>query len=121
MSPNPRMVSLLAALLLAAAPWSALAHAHLKTSTPANQATLGEAPASLRLEFSEAARLTALSLQATGETAARKLPLEGTTSAVSHTIALPPLTPGEYLVTWRALSDDTHVSSGTLRFTIRPK
>jgi methionine-rich copper-binding protein CopC len=52
---------------------------------------------------------------------ARKLPLSDPKSSVSHSVALPPLTAGDYVVTWRALSDDTHVSSGTLKFSVHPK
>jgi methionine-rich copper-binding protein CopC len=33
---------------------------------------------------------------------------------------LKPLTPGVYTVTWRAVSVDTHVTTGDFKFTVAP-
>jgi methionine-rich copper-binding protein CopC len=37
------------------------------------------------------------------------------------TVDLQPLEPGAYLVEWRVLSVDTHITDGVLRFTITPR
>jgi methionine-rich copper-binding protein CopC len=46
------------------------------------------------------------------------LKIELTDPATEFTVALPALAPGDHLVRWRALSADTHVVSGEIRFTI---
>ena len=97
---------------------SAQAHAHLRGSTPTEGAVLKSAPAELVLQLSEPARLTAVSIQRAGD--ARR-PLRAPEAAASEIrLALPALTAGKYLVSWRALSDDGHVTSGTLHFTLQP-
>jgi methionine-rich copper-binding protein CopC len=94
---------------------TAHAHAHLSASVPLEGST-GKAPEQITLTFSEAARVTAMSLQKEGE-ASRKLPLPA--SAAAHiTVPLPKLPPGRYTLTWRMLSDDGHVTSGSLHFTV---
>jgi len=94
---------------------TAHAHAHLSASVPAEGST-GKAPEQIVLTFSEAARVTAMTLLREGE-ASRKLPLPA--SAAAHiTVPLPKLLPGHYTLTWRLLSDDGHVTSGSLHFTV---
>jgi methionine-rich copper-binding protein CopC len=34
-------------------------------------------------------------------------------------VPLPKLAAGDYVLTWRALSDDSHVTSGTVKFSVR--
>ena len=104
---------------LAVAP-AAFAHTHLKSSMPADKAVLDKAPTELMLHFSEATKITAVTLQKQGEGEAHKLaalPKEPTANA---TIPLQSLTQGEYTVEWRAVGDDNHVMKGTLHFTIKP-
>jgi methionine-rich copper-binding protein CopC len=113
-----RMTTLLA-MLLCLASAGVEAHARLKSSSPADASTVA-APDSVTLVFSEAAKVTSLTLHATGEANARKIAVPADDEAASHTIPLPKLAPGAYVLTWRALSDDTHVTSGTVRFTVRP-
>jgi len=101
-------------------PLLAQAHTHLQKSTPAAGSS-GGAPEQLMLQFSEATRLTALAVQKEGSHEARKLgPLPTQPDKVVH-LAAPKLDPGAYLLSWRALGDDGHVMSGTLRFTIVAK
>lgn len=97
----------------------AQAHAHLESSTPADGSTLSAAPAALEMRFSEPARLTALSIQRAEEPkqALKSLP---TSTDRTVRVALPTLAPGPYSVTWRAVSADGHIASGTVRFTISP-
>jgi copper resistance protein C len=94
---------------------TAHAHAHLSASVPQDGST-GKAPGAIELTFSETARLTALSLQREGE-ASRKLSLPAT-SAAHITVPLPKLLPGRYTLSWRLLSGDGHVTSGSLHFTV---
>lgn len=105
-----------AALLLAAATL-AHAHAHLQAAAPADGSTLTAPPSRIMLHFSEAARLTAAWIQKRGE-ARRKLQPLPERSAAEISVALPPLTPGHYVVSWRVLSDDGHIVPGELRFTL---
>ena len=94
---------------------SAHAHAHLSASIPQDGST-GKAPEQIVLTFSEATRLTAVGLQREGD-ASRKLPVPATPAA-HFTVPLPKLLPGRYTLTWRALSGDGHVTSGSLHFTV---
>ena len=94
------------------------AHAHLVSSQPANGARVAAAPASVTLVFSESAKVTALSIQATGDKTAKKLAVATAEDSVSHAIALPALAAGDYTLTWHALSDDGHVTSGTVKFSV---
>lgn len=91
------------------------AHAHLSASVPPEGST-GKAPEHIVLTFSEAARVTAMTLQNEGE-ASRKLPLPAN-SAAHITVPLPKLLPGRYTLSWRMLSEDGHVTSASLHFTV---
>ena len=107
---------LLGAALLACAT-VAEAHAHLRSSIPADASTLGASPPSLELTFSEAGLVTAASIQAAGGTPRKLGPLP-TKAAERVSLALPALEPGAYVVSWRVLSADGHIMPGKIRFTI---
>jgi methionine-rich copper-binding protein CopC len=96
------------------------AHTHLQTSTPKDNSVVTSPPAQLVLNFSEATRLTAVSIEQEGGAASSigDLPKN---SAQALTVPLSQLAPGKYLVKWRALGADKHVMSGTLHFTIAGK
>ena len=76
------------------------------------------APASLVLEFSEAARLTALWIEKQGGDKKKLAPPQESQSRI--TVTLPPLAPGDYVVSWRVQGADGHVVPGQLHFTLRP-
>jgi len=95
----------------------AFAHVHLKQSTPAEGAVLQAAPSQIVLTFSEPALVTALSIQQTGKAKQSLGPLPNE-AAQTLTVATPGLTAGSYVVTWRAVSPDKHVMSGTLHFRV---
>jgi methionine-rich copper-binding protein CopC len=95
---------------------TAHAHAHLTASAPAEGST-GTAPEHIVLTFSEAARITAMTLQHEGE-APRKLTPLPAEMAARITVPLPRLSPGKYTLSWRVVSDDGHVVPGTLHFTV---
>jgi copper transport protein len=90
------------------------AHAHLRHSSPAEGAVLSVAPTQVTLTLSEPARLTAAWIQRGDEPRRKLAPPQQAAPEVS--LALPALVPGEYLVSWRALSADGHVTSGSLHF-----
>ena len=102
----------------------AAAHAHTKLtgSTPADNAVLAQSPTQLSLQFSQPARLAAVTLLKEGSQQAVKLgPLSKTANALQDVPLTTSLAPGNYVVTWRVLSEDNHVMSGKLRFSIRGK
>jgi methionine-rich copper-binding protein CopC len=112
-----KILSLLSGLALVAFGVTANAHAHLQKSSPADNSTVTTSPSNLVLNFSEAARLTALSIQK-GEEPKQDLKPLPTAAAQQVSIPLPPLTPGTYSVSWRVVSDDGHVMGGALHFTL---
>ena len=97
------------------------AHTHLLRATPADGSSIGVSPPRLQLEFSEAATVTGLSIQRTGDAAPLKLTRLRQRPSAGFVIDLPLLAPGNYLVKWRALSDDSHVASGSIRFTLQAR
>jgi methionine-rich copper-binding protein CopC len=109
---------LLLPLLVALLPMAAGAHAHLTSSSPAANAVIAAAPASIELNYSESARLTALTIQKQGESPRKLAPLP-TQSAKHLSVAVPSLAPGVYVVSWRVQSDDNHLASGTISFTLK--
>jgi methionine-rich copper-binding protein CopC len=84
---------------------------------PADASTLSSSPPSLVLNFSETTLLTAASIQKAGAAARKFVPLP-TKAAVQVSFALPALAPGVYVVSWRSLSADGHIVSGSIHFTI---
>ena len=112
-----KILSLFCGIALLTSAVTASAHAHLQKSSPADGSVITTPPSNIVLTFSEAARLTALSIQR-GEEAKQNLKPLPTTAAQQISVPLPPLKPGAYSLTWRVLSDDGHVISGTLHFTL---
>lgn len=109
-----RILTTLGLMILAT---SASAHAHLEFSLPADKATVS-APSAIELRFSEAVRVTSLTLQQ-GTAAASKLAAPA--SSNKHvSVPVSGLTPGDYKVNWRAASADGHLVSGTFAFTVDP-
>jgi len=114
-----KILSLLSGLALVMFAVIASAHAHLQKSSPADGSVITTTPSKLLLSFSEAARLTALSIQKGNEPRQSLKPLPST-AAPQISVPLPQLTPGTYSVNWRVVSDDGHMMSGTLHFTLAP-
>ena len=95
------------------------AHTHAAGTMPAEGSTV-QAPNHLMFMFSEASRLTALTVQRDGEAAQKVEPLP--TAASTHVrVPVAPLSNGKYTVTWRAMGKDAHLVSGNLHFTISDK
>jgi len=112
-------LSLLAILSFAAA-GVAHAHAHLEKSQPARNSTVSVLPKNVVLEFNEAVQMTALTLQAGDEKARDLGPLPNAAGKVI-TVPMPALAAGRYIIKWRAVSDDNHVMSGEVLFTVTAK
>ena len=97
----------------------AFAHAHVRQSTPADGAVLHSAPSQVVLKLSEPARLTAAWIQHGSEPRQKLMP--PAQAAQEVTLGLPSLAAGSYVVSWRALSQDGHVTSGALHFSVVPQ
>jgi methionine-rich copper-binding protein CopC len=99
----------------------AQAHTHLEMAMPADNSVLASPPTQIMLHFSEAARLTALSIQKEGDKESKSIsPLPKEPSA-ALSVPVTPLAPGKYVVNWRVVGDDNHVMSGALHFTVTAK
>lgn len=104
------------------APDRASAHAYVDASTPADRSTLPRAPTEVRIRFTEAIELAFSSItvkSAGGKTVSAGAVRQPAPNTL--TVDLQPLEPGAYLVEWRVLSVDTHITDGVLRFTITPR
>jgi methionine-rich copper-binding protein CopC len=95
----------------------AFAHSQLTASTPADQSSVERAPSELVLRFSEPVRLTALTIARAGGADRELAPLPAQRMR-DFTVASPELELGRYTVSWRALSQDSHVMSGSFTFAI---
>ncbi len=114
-----KLAALATALLLAlAVTGAAQAHAELKTSTPAANATVAS-PASLTLSFTESLTpkfSSATLTKADGSAVAAKSTASGKTVTTTPAAAL---TPGVYRVMWAVVASDGHKSSDNYSFTVK--
>ena len=110
-------VPLTALLLGLVVSGAASAHAHLHSSVPANHSTVAAAPKQIALEFNEPVQLTALTVQK-GDGPATKLGPLADAPSKSFSLTLPALEAGNYIVKWRAVSDDGHVMADKVLFTV---
>lgn len=116
---SPKFLRAAAAVLFAAlVPLAAFAHSALKRTDPASGSVLAASPASVLLEFNEAARLTSV-VAVAADQSERKLEFTPSGSATSFTIAEPSLAPGRNEIQWKALSKDGHPVSGTVILVIK--
>jgi copper resistance protein C len=109
----------LAAML--ASPLPALAHAHLKTASPAADATVASAPADVALDFSEAIepKFSAIEVEDAKGARVDKGDVHVAPDNAKHlVVGLKPLEAGTYTVTWRVTSTDTHKTSGSFSFSV---
>ncbi|MFS8044548.1 copper homeostasis periplasmic binding protein CopC [Rhizobium sp. BR 314] len=121
----PRMQTLLLATLTAslALAGQAFAHAHLKSSAPAADSAVKQAPAELDLTFTESLNLKFSGATVTGPD--KKAVKTGASSLMDSdkTLMVPvsdKLAPGKYTVDWHVLSTDGHKTNGTYSFTVAP-
>lgn len=118
-----RIAFLAIACVLALAPVSALAHAHLDHAQPAVGSKVPAAPAEVSLWFTEAVepKFSSIVVQDAKGTAVQTGKAEGApdNTAVLK-VKLKPLPPGIYKVMWKILSVDTHRTEGSFSFTVGP-
>ncbi len=102
----------------------ALAHAHLKSATPAVGSTVATAPTELDLVFSEGLNLKFTGVKITGPAKANVATGDAALGAGGDTTLVVPVTDtlaaGSYTVAWHALSTDGHKTTGTYKFTVKP-
>ena len=128
-----RLIALLTAALGVALPAVAAAHAIVLESTPAHDARLDTAPLRVVLRFNGRIEhsLGRATIQSIGESigdssGGRQVPLTIAAGAPDRApapdrlvIPIRPLPPGTYVLRYRVLAADGHLTEGALRFTIR--
>jgi methionine-rich copper-binding protein CopC len=117
-----RVAAVTAALAVLATPVVAEAHARLMSARPAVD-SVGPAPTAIRIAFDEAVVPKFSGIVLT-DAAGKAVPVGKTAldPKDKKAIMVPvkkTLPAGAYLVTWHAVSDDTHRVGGTFKFTVR--
>lgn len=110
------MKKLLLLMVLAATP--AFAHATLKSSDPAANASV-KSPSLIRLVFSESLE-PAFSGATLSDAAGKKIPVPASVGGTTITLMPLSLKPGAYKVTWHTVGHDTHRISGNFSFKVVP-
>lgn len=96
----------------------AIAHSPLKSTTPANEAIIAQAPNEIRLDFGKAIRLTRLAVTHADDKK-MKLDLSGHDGFKKlYLVPFEGMSTGNYLIEWRGLGDDGHALNGTFSFTV---
>ena len=109
----------LAIFLLLATALSAWAHAFVDHAEPAVGSQIHNAPALVKIWFTEKLE-PALSKIQVFDTSGQEIDKHDVKidqlNAALLTVSLPELKPGKYKVVWRAVSVDTHVTTGNFTF-----
>lgn len=116
-----RAICVLATALVASP--AALAHAFLDHASPAVGSQVRGAPTTVTLWFTEEIEPTFSSvkvLDAHGQEVDRGDKGTDRSDPTALRVGLKPLGPGAYRVEWRAVSVDTHVTTGDFTFTVQP-
>lgn len=113
---------LLMACLTLAAPRAASPHAIVLESSPAHDAVLPEPPSRVTLRFNSRIekRFTRVTLALADQAPVAVAVAAGGAEATPDrlTIPLQPLGPGVYVLRYRVLAVDGHITQGALRFTV---
>lgn len=114
-------VMILALLLSVLFAGPVAAHATLVQVTPVDGAVIAQAPAEVRLHFSERVGLSAGSIKLLAPDGTR-VDVPAATATDDGSTAVQPLPaglgPGTYTVLWRVLSEDTHSVFGAVTFSV---
>lgn len=110
------MKKLLLLMVLAATP--AFAHATLKSSDPAANASV-KSPSLIRLVFSETLE-PAFSGAELHDATGKVIPVSKSVGASTITLMPLGLRPGSYKVSWHSVGQDTHRLSGDFAFKVIP-
>jgi methionine-rich copper-binding protein CopC len=98
----------------------AFAHAFLEHANPGAGATLTSPPKQLALSFTEKLEPHFSGVSVTDADGHDEEAASAVIDGFSVTVALKPLMPGTYHVSWRAVSVDTHRTDGAYSFTVKP-
>ncbi len=101
----------------------ASAHAHLKTSLPADKSTVASAPSAVTMTFTESLNLKFSGIKLIGPEKAAVKTGDASLSDEDKGLTVPvagPLAAGPYTVEWHVLSSDGHKTSGSFSFTVKP-
>jgi copper resistance protein C len=102
---------------------AALAHAFLKEAVPPVGGAVPTSPTEIRLTFSEGIepRFSGIELATLdGRVIATKPAIRNLADNKQLVLAVPPLAPGRYRVTWHVVSVDTHRTEGAYSFVVAP-
>jgi copper resistance protein C len=109
-------------VLLPASP--AAPHAIVLESSPAHDAVLERAPEQMTLRFNSKIekRFTRITLAAGDRPPAPIVVPDGDDASAPDRVVIPlsPLAPGVYVLRYRVLAVDGHITEGALRFTVGP-
>jgi copper resistance protein C len=121
----PRIISacaaVLAAALITSAPGQARAHALVLEAEPAAGAKLTEPPRQIYLRFNSKLekRLSHVTLSTEkGQPVPLPIAVNGSEKPDRLVLPLAPLTPGAYVVRYKVLAADGHITEGALRFSV---
>jgi copper resistance protein C len=99
------------------------AHAFLDHAEPAVGSQVHDPPAQVKIWFTERLEPALSRIQvfdaANSEVDKRNVNIDGSNPALLE-VGLPALKPGKYKVVWRAVSVDTHVTTGKFTFEVSP-
>ena len=115
---------LVAGLIVLAGQPSAWAHAFLDHADPKVGSTVAESPPTVKLWFTqdlEPAFSTLAVQDAQGKQVDKKDAHLDDKNRQLFIVSLPKLPAGDYTVNWHAVSEDTHKTQGSFKFTIKPK
>ena len=109
-----------ALLAVSIAPSAALAHAALKSTSPANGSTVKALPSFIKITFAEPiGRVTFVkAVDAKGVDHVVTAGLDPASAARVVARTAKPVA-GRYRVTWKIVADDGHAESGTFTFTVK--
>ena len=110
-------------LLAVLAPVPAFAHAFLKSAEPSVGAVVAAPPAQLLLTYTEGLEVPFCTVTVAGPDGAqvqtaKPQPVPGHENELAVPVHI--TSPGKYVVTWHALSQDTHKTQGSFSFTVSP-
>jgi methionine-rich copper-binding protein CopC len=101
----------------------AQAHAFLDHADPRVGSTVRAAPAEVRLWFTQEIEPAFSSVQVSNAAGERVDKSDAHVDRADRTllqVSIPTLPPGDYKVTWRVVSVDTHVTQGDFTFQVAP-
>jgi methionine-rich copper-binding protein CopC len=108
-------------MLLLSGALPALAHAQLRSSTPAAGGTVASAPSEVLVNFNEpleSSFSTVVVRDAVGKRIDKADAHLDKSDRTAMRVSLPPLGQGIYIVEWRALTTDTHRTEGAFIFRV---